>query len=555
MAATNKSSVSADQYSCPVCLEVLKEPVTLVCGHSYCMDCINDCWDKSDKEETYSCPQCRRTFNERPELNKNTVLTELIEKLKESKDDGGDSESYAGPKDVPCDVCTGRKLRAVKSCLTCMASYCETHLQPHRRSEVLNRHKLEDPSGNLEEKLCTKHQEVLKIFCRTDDTCVCLLCAVTEHKSHDTVTPEEARAERQCQVEERKEETKKKIEEKEKKLEEIKDAIEKIQSSAEREVEELEEAFKSLLKTIERLRSEVTEVIRGHERREVTKAEELIEQLEEDIKELKRRNAELAELSQTDDHIHFLKALPSIYFLLGDEETGDISVNGDLLPETLKMSLSDLKENLQEINGWEFLKTSEPGPDVSGHILQNLQTRNGLLKYSCPLTLDPNTAHRNLHLSEENKQVTSEEAEASYPDHPDRFDNWLQVLCREALSGTRCYWELEWSGKGAAIGVTYKGIERKGGGDESSLGENDKSWSLFCSDSGYTAWHNNETTKISVPCSHRIGVYLDCSAGSLSFYSISDTMTLLQRFNASFTEPLYPGFGFEWDTSVTICSL
>ncbi|XP_039599007.1 tripartite motif-containing protein 16-like [Polypterus senegalus] len=555
MAAANKSSVSADPFSCPVCLEVLKEPVTLVCGHSYCMDCINDYWDKSDKEGAYSCPQCRRTFKEKPELNRSTVLTELIEKLKEVTDDGANSESYAGPDDVPCDVCTERKLRAVKSCLTCMASYCETHLQAHRRSEVLKRHKLEDPNGNLEEKLCTKHQEVLKIFCRTDDTCVCLLCAVTEHKSHDTVTPEEARAERQSQVEERKEEMKKKIEEKEKKLEEVKEAIEKIQSSAKREVEELEETFKTLLKTIDHVRSEVTEVIKGHERREVTKAEVHMEQLEEDIKELKKRNAELAELSHTDDHIHFLKALPSICFLLGDEETGDISVNGELLPETLKMSLSDLKENLQEINGWEFLKTSEPGPDVPGHILQNLQTRNGLLKYSCPLTLDPNTAHRNLHLSEENKKVTSEEEEASYPDHPDRFDTWLHVLCKEALSGTRCYWELEWSGKGAEIGVTYKGIGRKGEGDESSLGHNDKSWILVCTDSSYAAWHNNEKIEISAPCSHRVGVFLDYSAGSLSFYSISDTITLLQRFNTSFTEPLYPGFGFVWDSSVTICSL
>ncbi|XP_039618218.1 stonustoxin subunit beta-like [Polypterus senegalus] len=173
----------------------------------------------------------------------------------------------------------------------------------------------------------------------------------------------------------------------------------------------------------------------------------------------------------------------------------------------------------------------------------------------CPLSLDSNTVHNCLHLSEEDKKVTSEKEEASYPDHPDRFDTWLQVLCREALSGTRCYWELEWSGNAAKIGVTYKGIGRKGGGDGISLGSNDKSWVLFCSDSSYCARHNNEEIEISAPCSHRIGVFLDCSAGSLSFYSISDTMTLLQRFNTDFTEPLCPGFGFDFDSSVTICSL
>ncbi|XP_028680420.1 tripartite motif-containing protein 16-like [Erpetoichthys calabaricus] len=554
-AEANKPSFSADQYSCPVCLEVLKEPATLVCGHSYCMDCINDCWDKSDTKEAYSCPQCRRTFNERPELNKNTVLAELIEKLKESKDDGGDSESYAGPDDVSCDVCTGRKLRAVKSCLTCMASYCEIHLRPHLQSDVLKRHKLGEPTGNLEEKLCKKHQKVLEIFCRTDETCVCLLCVATEHKNHDTVTPEEERAARQNQLKERKEDMRKEIEERENELKELKETIERIQSSAEREVQEHEKTFRSVLESIERLRSEVIEVIRSHESRKVGKAKQVMKQLEKEIKELKRRNTELTKLSQTDNHIHFLKKFPSLCFPLEDQDPPTISITEDLFPETLRMSLSDLKKSLEEISSWEIVKTSESGADESHYIVQNLRTRNGLLKYFCPLTLDPNTANNSLYLSAGNKKVTCQMKIILYPKHPDRFDSWFEVLCREALSGTRCYWEIEWSGKEIDIGVTYKGIGRKGNGDESALGRNNKSWDFCCSVSGYTAWHNNKSTQISTPCSHRIGVYLDWPAGSLSFYSISHTMTLLHKFNASFTEPLYPGFGFECDTSVTICPL
>ncbi|XP_039618216.1 E3 ubiquitin/ISG15 ligase TRIM25-like [Polypterus senegalus] len=196
MAAT-KPFLSADQYSCPVCLEVLKESVSLTCGHNYCLDCINDYWDKADKEGVYSCPQCRRTFNMRPEMSRNVMLKDIIEKLQDMEVSVSPSQQYAGPDDVPCDACTGKQLRAVKTCLTCMASYCETHLRLHRESEAFKRHILKEPTGNLEEKLCTKHQEVLKIFCRTDETCVCLMCAVTEHKNHDTVTPEEERAERQ----------------------------------------------------------------------------------------------------------------------------------------------------------------------------------------------------------------------------------------------------------------------------------------------------------------------------------------------------------------------
>ncbi|KAG2460373.1 TRI25 ligase, partial [Polypterus senegalus] len=352
---------STDQYSCPVCLEVLKEPTTIPCGHSYCIKCINDYWNMSDKEGTYKCPQCRRSFKDRPELNRSTVLTELIGKLKEMRVDRGPSESYAGLSDVSCDVCRGRKRRAKKTCLTCVASYCETHLRPHLESDALRSHKLEEPSGNLEEKLCTKHQKVLEIFCRTDDICVCLLCVATEHKSHDTVTPDEERPRRQNQLEERKKKIKKKIEEKEKKVKEIMETKERIQNTAAKEVQEHEQIFKSVIQSIEKLRSQVAEVIRDHERTELRKAEELMKQLEKEIKDLKMSNAELAKLSQTSDHIHFLKKLPSVSAPLGDEGIPNFSINGDLLPKTLRTSLSDLKQRLLEIRGLELVKTSEAG--------------------------------------------------------------------------------------------------------------------------------------------------------------------------------------------------
>ncbi|KAM9471264.1 uncharacterized protein ACWYII_007159 isoform 2-T2 [Salvelinus alpinus] len=168
----------------------------------------------------------------------------------------------------------------------------------------------------------------------------------------------------------------------------------------------------------------------------------------------------------------------------------------------------------------------------------------GLRKYVCDLTLDPNTVNRLLSLSEENRKVTCRTEEQPYPDHPERFEDWGQVLCREGLTG-RCYWEVEWSGRRADIGVTYKGISRRGRVNDCCLGYNDKSWSLFCSDYSYTAWHNNNPTTIDVPSSssHRVGVYLDWPAGTLSFYrASSDTLTHLITFTSTFTEPLYPGF-------------
>uniref|UniRef100_A0A4W5JP08 B30.2/SPRY domain-containing protein n=1 Tax=Hucho hucho TaxID=62062 RepID=A0A4W5JP08_9TELE len=167
----------------------------------------------------------------------------------------------------------------------------------------------------------------------------------------------------------------------------------------------------------------------------------------------------------------------------------------------------------------------------------------GLRKYVCDLTLDLNTVDRLLSLSEENRKVTCRTEKQPYPDHPERFEDWGQVLCREGLTG-RCYWEAEWSG-GADIGVTYKGISRRGRGDDCWLGHNDKSWSLDCSDNRYIAWQNNNSTTMDVPSSssHRVGVYLDWPAGTLSFYrASSDTLTHLYTFTSTFTEPLYPGF-------------
>ncbi|XP_048050981.1 NACHT, LRR and PYD domains-containing protein 12-like isoform X2 [Megalobrama amblycephala] len=175
----------------------------------------------------------------------------------------------------------------------------------------------------------------------------------------------------------------------------------------------------------------------------------------------------------------------------------------------------------------------------------------GLQKYACDLTLDPNTAHAKLILSEGNKKVTRVEEPQSYLDHPERFDGFEQVLCRESLTG-RCYWEVEWSGK-ADISVAYKGIRRKGLSEDCWFGYSEMSWNLYCSSRSYSACYNLKQTDIPAPSmSNRVGVYVDVSAGTLSFYSVSDTHTLthLHTFNTTFTEPLYAGFKVYPDSPV-----
>ncbi|CAM4458565.1 unnamed protein product [Leuciscus chuanchicus] len=173
------------------------------------------------------------------------------------------------------------------------------------------------------------------------------------------------------------------------------------------------------------------------------------------------------------------------------------------------------------------------------------------------LTLDPNTAYTQLILSDENRKVTHVLEDQLYPDHPERFKNCDQVLCRESLTG-RCDWEAEWSGYNAGMSLMYKGINRKGRHD-SEFGYNDKSWSLICSDYRFTVRHNKKQTVIRVPLpmSTRVGVYVDVSAGTLSFYSVSDTHTLtrLHTFNTTFKEPLFAGFRVYGNSSVSLCQI
>ncbi|XP_072571186.1 NACHT, LRR and PYD domains-containing protein 3-like isoform X2 [Paramormyrops kingsleyae] len=182
----------------------------------------------------------------------------------------------------------------------------------------------------------------------------------------------------------------------------------------------------------------------------------------------------------------------------------------------------------------------------------------GLLKYACQFTLDLDTIHPWLFLSEGNGKVTRDEDGQIYPEHPDRFDYWPQVLCREGLTG-RCYWEIEWhEGPGANVGVAYRGLGRKGAGFECGLGRNEKSWSVRCFDDTYIARHGNVDTAIPAPAcpSCRVGVFLDWPAGTLCFYSISPGKpTLLHRFTSRFTEPLYPGFGVFHGSTVYYCQL
>uniref|UniRef100_A0A674B242 Tripartite motif-containing protein 16-like n=1 Tax=Salmo trutta TaxID=8032 RepID=A0A674B242_SALTR len=530
-----------DQFRCSVCLDLLKEPVTIPCGHSYCRSCIEGCWDQDVLKGVYSCPQCTETFTPRPNLRKNNMLAEMVEKLRKTGLQAGPPPALccAGPGDVSCDVCTGtRKRKALMSCLPCLASYCETHLLSHYESPALKKHKLVKATAQLQEKICSHHDKLLEVYCRTDQQCICYQCVMDEHKGHDTVSAAAERTEKQRQLGMSQQKVQQRFQEREKRLKELQQAVESLKRSAQAAVEDSDQIFTELIRSIERRSSEVKKLIRAQEKAQVSQAEGLLEQLKQEISELRKRSTELEQLSHTEDHIHFLQSYQSLSSISKSSDLPSIVVRPLQSFGDVSNTVSELREKLEDCLKGEWTKISNSVNIVDVVLPPEPKTREQLLQYSCQLTLDPNTAGTYLSLSEGNRKVTTTRQVQPYPDHPDRFTNYCQVLCREGLSG-RCYWEVEWRGD-VYTAVSYKDISRTERGN--IFGHNNKSWSLQYCSGDYCFRHNNVESKVSGPQSSRVGVYLDHKAGTLSFYSVSDTMTLLHRVQTTFTQPLYPGF-------------
>ncbi|XP_058612674.1 tripartite motif-containing protein 16-like [Onychostoma macrolepis] len=340
------------------------------------------------------------------------------------------------------------------------------------------------------------------------------------------------------------------IQQREKDLQQLREAVESQKRSAQTAVEDSERIFTELIRSIERSRSELIRLIRDQEKQAVSRAEGRLERLEQEINDLRRRDAELEQLSHTQDHIQFLQSFQSLSAPPESTDVNDDLFSSLVSSDALRESVHQLRDKLEDFCKEELKKISDR--ETFTNIVP--RTRNHFLQYSHQLTLDLNTVNKLLRLSESNREITFTDTDQPYPDHPDRFDFWYQVLCRESVCG-RCYWELEWSGDyGVDISVSYKSISRKGTGDECRFGANDQSWSLRCSPSRYLFRHNKIKTDLSVkPIISRIGVFVDHGAGTLSFYSVSDTMSLIHTLQTTFTQPLYPGFMVWSGSSVKLC--
>ncbi|XP_061777015.1 tripartite motif-containing protein 16-like isoform X2 [Nerophis ophidion] len=324
---------------------------------------------------------------------------------------------------------------------------------------------------------------------------------------------------------------------------------------------------------MEKQRGDVKEMILGHEQAALAHTQHLLEKVEREMMEVRRGEAELEKLSRLDDHLHFLQKCRVLHFPTKKVQIPNMDTFPYLMYKSMKGGLAELRDSLEESLQREFNRisdkvsslkeTSNPNPPekikvtIDPHILHDSEpkSREEFLHYAQDLALDPNTANPYLSLSEDHRMATTRSEPQPYPPNPDRFSSWAQVLCRAGMAG-RCYWEVEWAGKGgASVGVCYRSMGRSGSGSDSKLGHNSKSWSLDCTQGGCTFRHDKHSVGVAKPGGNRIGVYLNFRGGVLSFYSVSDSMVLLHSVQTTFNQPVYPGFWVGLGSSLKLCSL
>ncbi|XP_036452743.1 E3 ubiquitin-protein ligase TRIM39-like isoform X1 [Colossoma macropomum] len=519
--SSSSSLLSEDQLLCCICLDVFTDPVTTPCGHNFCMVCLKECWDSSSRCQ---CPVCKEEFSRRPELRVNTFISGLAAQFKKSvqvKFSRAPEKQPSKPTKVLCDSCSEE---AVKSCLDCGVSYCETHLMPHKTAAKLKKHKLMDPVENLEDYICQKHERPLELFCRDDQTSVCQFCTETDHKTHSTVPIEEEIGDKRTQLVKTQVEVNQMIQDRLKKIEEIKHSVKLNKKSSEKEKADSEEVFRALLRCIERSQAELLEVMEEKQKAAERQAEEFIKELEQEITELKRRDTELEQLSHTEDHLHLLQVYPSLCSPPHTKNWTAVRINTHLRVETLRRALSQLQESIS--------KEMESVVEIEMKRIQ---------QHAVDVTLDPDSAHPALVLSDDGKQVICGDTEKNLPENPERFDHCACVLGKEGFSSGRFYYEVQVSGKTDwDLGVSRESVNRKG---FITLNPKNGYWTVWLrNESEYEALDSPSVPLSLKQAPQKVGVFVDYEEGLVSFYDVEVRSHIYSFTGQSFTEKLYPYF-------------
>ncbi|XP_062968100.1 tripartite motif-containing protein 16 [Cynocephalus volans] len=464
-----------------------------------------------------------------------------------------------GEKEILCDFCLGTsRVKAVKSCLTCMVNYCEEHLRPHQENSKLHSHQLTEPVKDCDLRTCPAHHSPLVSFCCPDRQCICQECGQEEHRGHTTVSLDAARRDKEAELRCTELDLEQKL-----KLNE--NAIARLQANNKSvlvSVSEVkvvaEEQFGELLAAVRKAQADVMLFLEEKEQAALSQANSIKSHLEYRSAEMVKSREELGRIAAISNTVLFLEeyckfknagdsASPSVYIGLKDKLSGIRKVITDSTVHLIQL-LENYKDKLQEFAKEEEydIRTQVSAVVQHKYRISNPEpsTRQQFLQYAHDITFDQDTAHRYLRLQEDNRKVTNTTPwEHPYLDLPSRFLHWRQVLSQQSLYLHRYYFEVEISGEGIYLGLTHTGIDRKGAERNSCISGNNFSWCLHWNGKEFKAWHSDTETPLKAGFFRRLGIYVNFPGGTLSFYGIEyDAMTLIHKFDCKFSEPVYAAF-------------
>ncbi|KAM8747029.1 E3 ubiquitin-protein ligase TRIM21-like isoform 1-T1 [Acanthopagrus schlegelii] len=502
-----------NHLKCSICMETFKDPVTTGCGHSFCEKCL----DRSLMINEAACPLCKEHLSKTPKVN--IILRTVVEQMIKSQEK--DDNEYTGePGEVACDICTERKLKAKKSCLVCLASYCPAHLDNHSSTKRLKGHKLVEPVENLDERACLQHGRPLELYSTKKETCICVSCM--DEGQEEVVSTEDAWNKKKAKLENTKTELQEKVNNRRKQVDEINASLTSCKEQMDNEWFDIEDVFAAVVVIVERAQAAALQPLRDRRQAVEKEAKDLTEELQAEISKLEKNISELDKISALEDHIHFLQSYPNLQEIDNFKEWTEVEFDTSF--GTMRRTTTALLEQIQE--ELEKLTTIE---------LQRVP------KFTVDVKLDPTTAHRCLVLSDDGKEVKDGGEDKEGNSGPERFDLFGSILGLNKLTSGKSYWEVAVSNKtGWDLGVARDNANRKG---RLSLNPDHGYWAIVhYEDEKYAALTAPPVRLSLKEKPKKVGVFVDYDEGLVSFYDVTAQSHIYSFTKCLFNTKLFPYF-------------
>lgn len=526
--------LTEEQLLCCICLDVFRDPVTLPCGHNFCKDCITEHLNFNSQ---CKCPMCKEQVDRKYKLGVNTFISEMAVQFRKTvgkKADDSSEQHNAIQEKGSYDAPAAPKRTSLKSCLfiilslTFLTLFFVANLHFHQTVSILKSHKLFNSVEKEEDRMCAEHGKPLDLYCKNEQMIICQSCVDVDHRFHRVVPLKEEYEAKKTQLGITEAKILHMIQERQRKVHELKQSLKLSTEAADRETANGVRVFSALIKSLERAQAELIEMTEENQKRTEKQTKVYITELEQEAFELTRRRDEMEELSRSKDRLRFLQSFPSLNAAPPTKDWTDVSICPAIYEGITRTALVKAVDELTETIKNEV------------KMIRDAQFNN-IRQNAVDVTLDPNTAHPALILSNDGKQVHCDYEWKELPDSSKRFEPAISVLGTRGFSCGRLYYDVQVKGKtGWTLGVAKGSVNRKG---EIKLNPENGYWAICLRD-------RNEYFALAadpVPLSvndhpEKVRVFVDYEEGLVSFYDVNAAVLLHSYTGQTFTEKLYPFF-------------